>query len=232
MIKLRYLICIFIFVICMDVKAVDTCSTEELARLKELANNVEIKYEYELVKYDVEDEDIEKNYDVIFKLKVLNFHDNLKLYENNNDEDNNNYINIEDFEDTNFWPGKSFTFQIYSYVDNDCTYKVLRNFSFKLPYYNDYYHLHKEKCDQYKEFEYCSELINQKIDKDDEEINEMFDKYIQSLDDNKKNNKNNNTFQSILDIFNNQFIIYGIVAVIITLIIVIIVKKNKKRKDI
>ena len=161
MIKLRYLICLFLFVICMDVKAVDTCSTDELARLKELANNVEIKYEYELVKYDVEDYYIEEygenyNFEPVFKLKVLNLSDNLKIYFN---EDGSDYNKIEsqDLETINFFEGNVLKFNIYSYTDTDCTYRNLRNITIKLPFYNKYYYVNKDKCSQYPNFKYCIE---------------------------------------------------------------------------
>ena len=213
----KIILVIVLFIFCINVKA-EVCSTEEINRLKELASNVEIIPS--LVVDDSRYSEEEKNYEMLsayYDIKISNLHDYLMVFYNGNA--GRQVINSENAENFIFYGGDRATFNVYSYTENDCTNKSLRTITIKFDYYNVYYYSHKDKCDEYPNFEYCKEYMNIG-DKSYSEIDNLFEEYI------KENTKNSG--------YNDRDFYYvagGIVIVlIISILVTIIVKRYKKNK--
>lgn len=214
----KFLFMIFLSFIVINVNALEDCTSSEMERLTELANNVKIDYSYTIEESDYQDVLL------IYDIKIHNLNDDLKIYyqvENNSDKIliNNNQPTLEGYGE-----GETLTFSIYAYTTNRCVNKRLRTITVTLPVYNDYYYINKDKCSEYPDFKYCQEFMDNK-ELAIEEIDIKFEEYINDL---KKDEIKNH--------FKMNYIYYGLgIIVLIVLIIVIIVlkrQKNKKKDDL
>ncbi|MBQ8891452.1 MAG: hypothetical protein IJ068_01140 [Bacilli bacterium] len=171
----KYLMLCFLFCITLNVKALDSCTTDEMNRLKELAGNVEFKYNYEISNEYIAENAAEENFvEGVFKIQVLNHNEDLRYvlqYDGSEFE-----INGNDLSSFSFDEGETITFKIYSYTTNLCTHNMLKTYTIKLPYYNQYYHYNKDKCESNQEFEYCKEYLDKYTGKSISEIDEEFEK--------------------------------------------------------
>ena len=202
----------------INVNAANTCTSEELNRLKELANNVEIKYDYEIV-------DVGNYADIDYIFKVNNFDINLKikLEVNGSLEDKiYTYSNQSELHEMYFKDGEKVNFKIYSYTLDNCIDKLLRTISIKLPYYNQYYYYNKEKCENYKDSKYCSEFLEKKINLSDEEIDKLLENEVKNENKEKKIKWLNISYKYFI------FIAIGILISLIVIVSIIIVRKRKK----
>ncbi len=218
--NIKCLFLLFLFFISLNVKAIDSCTTDEMKRLKELANNVEIKYEYEIAnEYKAESEDEQDYVKIMYKLKVFNFNEDLRfvLAYDNEQLDVKNASELENFD---FYEGDKITIKIYSYTINNCINKLLKSEKIEFPYYNQYYYRHKDFCQSHSDFEYCEEFLKKTNELSDEEIDKLFQK-----EDKIETNDN-----PILK--KNNYLLIMIIALIafILIVIITIIKKRKKNK--
>lgn len=251
MVGLKKILLLFIFIICTNVYALDECTTDKMKNLRELANNVEFKYEYELEKNlneidDIQYEKIEfddgtetndktneenyitnskNNYSNIFSaeysVKIINMNEKLKIYYRTNAKEEYVLLNNEEFEQYKFGEGQTIEFLIKSYTNDLCTAEILRKYNIKFPIYNNFYANNKDKCNEYKDFEYCTEFIDKKIDYSN--VQKLFDEYISKLN----KSKDNNNFSI------NKLSIYVIALFVVIIIIIILVKfKNKNKREV
>ena len=221
--KIKYLILIVLFLINIDVKAVDSCTTDEMARLKELANNVEFKYDYEIDEdLNAKNQGLDDYLLVEYKLKELNVSNDIRIsIDSLNDSTNLEIINTN-YDEINLGEGDKITFKIYSHTTNLCTDRLLRTVTITLPYYSRYYYVNKDKCLEYKDFEFCQELMDYKTRYTNEEIDELLKDYLE------ENNDSNN----IVDITNfNYYYLIPIISFIV-IVVILIVSKKKKNKDL
>ena len=217
---IKYLVLIFLFWTFLDVNALDNCTTDEMKRLRELAGNVELKYNYEIDSEHVaESADQESFVEGVFKIQILNHNEDLRYvlqYESSEFE-----IKGNDLSEFSFDEGETIILKIYSYTTNLCTHNLLKTYTIKLPYYNQYYHFNKDKCESNKDFEYCKEFLDKYTSKTNTEIAEEFEKL-----------KNDNS--NIVNELPKSNIIIVIVSLIIIsglgIVGVIIYNQLKKRK--
>lgn len=223
--KVKYLILICFFCMIKNVYAVDDCSTTEMARLRELANNVEIKYDYKVNEYDTGDEN-EKDLVFIYNLKLSNDNSDLKYYYYLLTADSKKEITPQELESMDFYEGQVINVQIYSWTDNYCTNELLRTIKIKIPVYNRFYHYHKEECEKYIDFKYCKEYLENNL-LDIDEIEELFEKYKKNNPVNEASKKND--VNSFIKNNKNYFILGGGVVALLAIItgIIVIVKKRK-----
>ena len=215
---------ILVSIIMLDVKALTACTDDEMARVKELAQNVKFQPNYEVA---IEDRDNEV-FDIYYNVKVLNLDKDLKVVYKVEDYDEVNdkvfskdiVVTEDNFEIEDLGIGKK-TFYIYSYTANLCTEKLLRTVTIDLPKYNEYYHFNQEKCQANPDFEYCKEFME--IDKNFEEIDTLFEKYLKK-ENNVILNENNLKWYII-----GGVIVIGSVGIIS---IVFIIRKRNKKDDI
>ena len=154
---LLIIIAVITFTIYKNVFAIDACTNSEMERLRELANNVEFKTNYD---FDIVDKDMKKIY-LNYTIEFINLDDDLKIsYKVNNGETIELEPGVKSIK--NLGPDNKITISIYSYTDNLCTERLLRTKTINLLPYNDYYYFNKEKCQEYPEFEYCQEFIRLK----------------------------------------------------------------------
>ena len=213
--KIIYAFCLFlIYFSYLNVFAIDKCTSSEMARLKELANNVKFNYNHKFEMVDEEYHEIWSSYN----FEILNFNNDLKIYVNGKDD----LIDINTFKNRDFSSGEV-VFYIYSYTNNLCTDELLKKVQIDLPLYNEYYYFNKDKCSEYPEFKFCKEFMNIS-DYNFEEIDKEFQEYIKKEDKNNFINKDN---------YKLYFIIGGFsLVLIIGVSILIIIKKKGKNSDI
>lgn len=211
--KIKIIFGIIIFMMGINVYALEKCSNEEMARLRELANNVDFTYNYAI---NDEGNLDELSYEsVYYKVTVSNWDNDLKLYYKYADEKDYDEISIDELNNTEFPNDATLVFAIRAYVANMCTNELLKTKTLDLPYYNIYYYINKSKCDEYPDFKYCKEIMTKSPEKENDEIDDLFNKYIE------KNNaiaeeKTNENVQ-------NQGISWTIIAGFVLIIIVIII---------
>lgn len=197
-----------------DVFAIDACTTSEMKRLKELANNVNYvaEIDYEMIENSKIDE--EKFVSAFYNIKIINSSSDLKIYYERDGykyEIENNYIeSVEEGE---------IKLYIYAYTANLCVDELIMTKTIQLEELNSYYYYNKEKCKQHSDFEYCQEFHDN--DLSFEEIEKEFNEYLKTNDSN-----------SILPNANNYTLYIFIIAISVILIIVIVFIINKKRKSV
>ena len=224
--KIKFIIVFLVFFIFINVKAIDSCTNEELGRLKELANNVEIKYEYELKEYETEyiDESGNSIIDIManYKLNIINDSSDLKYIYTIGDNKYQYDSNEDSLTSIELSQGDNLNISIVAYSNNLCSGKVLKSMSITLPYYNKY--SKNEECLNYPDFKYCKELL------DDYITEEVFQKELNKY---KKSPDNNSDPISINKVISLTYIYYfmgGFVVIVIIVIISLSIKKRRKEK--
>ncbi len=223
--KVKYLIPILIFFIVVNVKAIDSCTTEEMNRLKELANNVKFKTDYEINPIEIINDDGKKiinDVNVSYKIKIINDNENLKYFYKLSSQKEKKQVSSNDLANMSFPDGEKLEISIYSYTINLCTNELLKTESIDLPTYNIYYYLNQDKCKNNPDFKYCKEFMNVELSPD--EIEKQFDKYLEEK----------NIIQASNFLKENIiYILIGVIAIITSLIFGLkIFKKRKKKLDI
>ena len=212
--KLKYIVLILIVFTFFDVKAA-TCTSDELAKLKELANNIEIKKQVQIRKDNPPIED-----GVYYTIDISNYnHDLLIRYKTYGVM---HELDTSDYSDLLFSEGQKVTFYIYAFTLNTCSGNLLRTIDYKFDIYNMYYYNNKEKCDANPEFKYCDEYLDtSKMNTED--IDKKFDEYLA------KNNNNSSNIK--IDSNNLIYYIIGSVVLVIVIGVVIVVIIRKKKKN-
>ena len=219
--KKIWFITVFILSIVLKVNADNTCDKNELQRLKELANGVEINYTYE-IKEEMNDGMLIKY--PVFSLEANNLNEDLKvLIIENYYKDMYKEFKYNDTKKAvikGFKEGEKIKITIKAYVPNKCSGKTLITKTIKTPYYNNYYNL--DSCMKYPDFKYCTEFMDQIIT--NEEFSRELNKYIDSKEVKVEEKIENKRDWSIL------YIASGIIIflLIITIISSIIAKKRRK----
>lgn len=223
---MKKIICLISFLLMMiyipNVNALDECTSGEMKRLKELASNVEFKYEYDVIDNQMfaDDEYIPKT--AVYKITSYNLSGELKV--RLVDDDRNIYFTNNKPTIDNFLNGEVVKVEISAYTKNLCAGKILRNVSIKLPYFNQY--SLKEECIEYKEFKYCQEFGKYNIS--DSEFYSELENYKKNLE---KGDNGNLGIDNINDI--NPYLIIGILVifVVLGLVVFLIIKYTKKKES-
>lgn len=223
--KVKYLIPMLIFFIVVNVKAIDSCTTEEMNRLKELANNVKFKTDYEINPIEATNDAGEKiinDVDVSYKIQIINDNEDLKYYYKLSSQLEKKQVTANDLANMSFPDGEKLQISIYSYTTNLCTDELLKTETIDLPAYNIYYYLNQDKCKSNFDFKYCKEFME--VDLSIDEIDTLYNKYVSE----KGFEKTSNFLKE-----NIVFILIGVVAIILGLIFGFkMFDKRKKKLDI
>lgn len=200
----------------------DTCTKEELTRLKELAKKVEINYDYVLKEAKQNGEVIK--YPDYFTLTATNLNSDLKVmiienyYEGKYKEFTNGLATEATLKPFN--EGEKVTVTIKAFVPNKCSGRTILSKVVKIPYYNRF--SEEDICKEYPDFKYCSELTETTITLD--KFNTEINKYINSLNVEEETEKPNNSW-TLLIIIGGVIVGLGLIFVI-TLIVIRVRKKN------
>lgn len=220
--KIIFMISLILFTFTIDVKAIDECSSSELARLKELAGNVSFTYDYYFNDLDEEDDSLGGAAWFNYKIEAHNLSEDLKVKIKGEET----YFTISEPILDEIGNGITLNVEIYAYTTNLCSGKLLKIETIKLPYFNEY--SLREECKEYENFKYCKEFL--KLDITDDEFVSEFEKYKEEL-----KNQNQNDLDNDLKMFFNDYGIYIITAiflVVVAIITFIIVKVMKKDSDL
>ena len=207
------LIILFLLFLNLDVFAIDSCTTSEMQRLKELANNVNFiaEIDYETVENMKIEE--EKFVSAFYDIKVLNPSSELKIYyeiDGYKYEVEDNFIeSIEEGE---------IKFYIYAYTANLCVDELIMTKTVELKKLNSYYYYNKEKCQEYSDFKYCQEFYDN--DLSFEEIEEEFNEYL-------KGNGSNSVFST-----RSNYKLYIFIVSILVISIVVVLLFIKRRRSV
>lgn len=217
--KINYILPIIMMFLTINVKAVNQCTSDEMNRLRSLANNVQFKTEYEIIDgtEDEESGDIFAQY----KIKVINMSDELRISYRDIGNSDFTDVSVSELDDISFYGGTNLEFKIYAYTNNLCIDELLKTEKLNLPLYNTFYRDNKDKCKKYPEFKYCKEFIED--NKTEDEINKEFEKYI---------NGDDNEFKEVQNGYLRIVIILVVFVVIVGVIVAAKFKFfNKKRKQ-
>lgn len=245
-----------IFVLCFvffgqNVYADNKCASDELSRLKKLAEKVEFDYDYE--KRIVTIDQSEKITYADFYITAYNLNPDLRVVIEKNIYTDNAIV-FKDGDKTTvrkgpFYEGDKVVIKIQAYVDNDCSSKTLLTKTIRLPYYNKYHELaycdkiresdacstkgYEWLCDIINSFKYCEELLEKKITEKDfnDEVTRINTEYehIAYRDASKfiTGDKQNNNFSKTM------LITIGVIVIIVVIAVsLLIVKKKKKKRGI
>jgi len=200
----------------------DTCDSDDIKRLRVLASNVEITYEYNDNLYDSDGFSI---YDT-YKVLINNLTDELYVVETKTDVDLSSY-SIKDgtIVIDRMYSGKK-TFKIYSKSCN----KALKTYYVTLPKFNYYYT--DPNCKGRDEVDVCQKFYDTSNLEYSEFYNIIlnYEKGNDKVDENNENNKTNNKLTKYLDFVKENYLYFGIgLGIVLLLIVIVLVLRHKKR---
>ncbi len=194
-----------------------TCEKEELARLKNLAQQVEFKTDYELkenqgIKY------------AEFSVTAYNLNEDLKIVIDSKNKNNTEfkYNDTKKYTLKPFVEGAKIKVIIYGYTTNGCSGKEITTKTLTMPYYNKYYS--EDTCKDTPDFKYCSEIVNKDLS-----LNEFYDELNKHVNANSKEieEKDANKEKGI----SLYIIIIVTISVIVLVGVVAMVIMNKRKKN-
>lgn len=214
-----YLFIIFIFsMFLVPCVYAEDCDSTDIKRLRVLANDVDISYEYN---DDIYDSDGFKIYDT-YKVVVNNLSDELYVIESKANLDLRSYSVVDGsiIIDRLYSGNKSF--KIYS---KNCSNKLLRTYSVKLAKFN--YYSTDPNCEGHEGLEVCQKFYDSS-NIDYYEFMEMIEKG--DNEDKNKDSDNKKEDSKYIKFIKDNYIYISIGGgVLILIIIVLIVLKHKKR---
>lgn len=215
----RYLcvIAILLFIFTSNVKA-DSCDSDDIKRLRVLASNVEITYEYN---DDIYDSDGFMIYDT-YKVFINNLTDELYVYESKTKTNFVDYaINDGMITIDRMYSGKK-TFKIYS---KDCN-KALKTFYVTLPIFN--YYSTDPNCEGKEDLNVCQKFYDTSNIEYDEFLNIIVEyENGDNVDEDKTGDKDNDKY---IDFIKDDYLYFAIgLGVLFILIIVVLVLRHRKR---
>lgn len=207
------LLILFLF----PIKVSAECTTERLAELNKMAENINLSYTYEV-----------KEGGALFKITASNLTKDIYLI---SEEEGITVTGVNDKTiDKKFDSGTNLNFVVYS-NDKNCPNKALANKYITLPYYNTYSDY--GMCKEYPEHEYCKRWYDSSKISRSEFEKALADYSDKIMDDAEKTTevKDKSFLDSVKEIWNKYslFIIIGVVfSLIIIVFLLIKIIKNRK----
>lgn len=230
--KIIYLVISVMFILGMQVRVnADTCSNEEIERLRGLVEKIEFSYDYNWVVYHYDEENDERYWRPIFTITVKNISDELKIDINSDSElyygvydefqsNEDGIININGFRDS-----ADVDIIIRAYIGNDCKDNIVSTEHIKLPTLNSKFY--SETCKDYPNFKYCAKFVDKRIT--DEEFNIEFEKW-------KNGELNNDDNSNILNSSNNNnyLIVFLICLIVVVAFIIslVVIYRNRQSDNV
>lgn len=220
--KIVYLFMILlIFFNVINVLALDECTTSELKRLKELANNVVFKYEYQIRDENLMDSDEYTFKQVYYDVTGFNLSNELIVRLK---EDEDVRFTYEEPTIGNFINGETLQIEILAYTKNLCSGRVILTKNIKLPSINVY--SLNEECQEYPNFKYCQE--NGELNISELEFQEALSEYKKELE-NKKDDDKLVDYKDSRDY--TMYVYIGSLILIVGVMLFVIIRYNQKKKD-
>lgn len=207
--KFKYLLVLLLCLLPISTKAL--CTSSDKARLKKIISNINISYDYEMVRNNA-----------IFSIKFNNLSPELYF----TDQFGNYYTQYGDNNEivlNNFSDGKSYMFAFYGV--NSCTNEKVGNLYVTTPTYNPYYKL--SVCDNAREFELCQKWVSHSLSRDEfiNKVNEYKNK--NGIIDDSEVNKT----ISVIDFAISFIRMYGLYIAGAIIIVIIVIKFIRYKKD-
>ncbi len=214
-----YLFIIFIFsMFLVPCVYAEDCDSTDIKRLRVLANDVDISYEYNDDIYDSDGFKINDTYKVV----VSNLSDELYVMESKTNLDLRSYlVNDGSITIDRLYSGNK-SFKIYS---KNCSNKLLRTYSVKLSNFNNY--STDPNCEGHEDIEVCQKFYDSS-NIDYVEFMRLIEK-SDNEDKNKDSDSKNEDSKYIRFIKDNYIYIFIGSGVLIIIIITLIVLRHKKR---
>ena len=182
------------------------CSNEEIDRLKNLADQIEFKYDYQIK----EEKNNDDNYKYAeYTITAKNLSDSLKVFTSYDFEKGVNFeFNNASSVDTlgGFSEGDNIKIYTEAYEDNGCLGNLVLTKTISLPYYNKYYD--EQLCQHNQDFKYCAIMIDNKIDDD------IYNSELVKYQEIKENNGQKNS-EILLYIIAGFIILLGVICTFI-----------------
>lgn len=214
---MRKIIVVFILLLLIPITKVEgaVCSYSEIARLKKIASNVTVSYDY-----------IENNSSVVFNVTLNNLNDELYFVDQSNYQ-RYNYTE-EELTISNYRSGQTIRYVFYA-TDSDCTDTPLYTARVILPTYNQYYK--DEVCNGIENYSLCQKWSSHNL---------TYTNFVQKVNE-YKNSLNSPTIPvepsmpvevSITQLIVDFLLDYYIYIVIILLLALIGILSIRKKDDI
>ena len=222
--RIKYIIAILIFIMCLNVDALTECSTSELNRLNELAKNIDFSYEYQVEEVKPMESSEEVNFEVKYKITAHNLPADLIIRINS---DNNNRFTEKNNTVDGFLNGENVKVDTLAYTSNLCSGKVISTKTINLPYFNIW--SLRDECEENKDFKYCQEYGRYNIS-EDTFLKELEDYKNKPLIDKVVKNESVNNFLKQYGIYIGALAFLVIVGAVT--FVIVNKKRNKEDRDL
>lgn len=219
--KTKYFLGIAAALCFLPISAHAECSSERIAELNKIANNVNLNYTYEFDKTDPDDENKTTNLGAKFSVHISNLTNDIYIQNMTNE---GTYVGAGETTDpTIFNSGESVTYTIYS-NDASCKGQSLTSKYITFPKFNEY--SSTEECEQYPKFKYCKMWLDTS-GLDEDGFQKALEKY-KNGDETDSLDKKANT-ENFFSKYKIQLMVTGgiLVVVLIGLVVVTIIRRKK-----
>ena len=176
------------------------CDYTELARLKNIASNINMSYNYS-----------EKNEDAIFNITFSNFKEGIKMIDATNNLTYRYDVNKQfEFTLDGYNDGKTYRFDIYA-ENTECESAKLLSLYANLPFYNKYYV--NPICDEIESYNLCQKWYQHGLS--NEEFIKRVKDYKTSLTIKHNENKTNTSQYIYISDFLAKYYYYFLLTIII-----------------
>lgn len=223
------LLSLFFFCLFPSLVRADMCSEEEIARLKVLANNISVHYEY----LDADDESLDWGntipYGYNYAITVSGMSEGISVVSNDSDGYEFDYSDTNDG-NVSFYIQDEEGKLTLKFFPSDCSSTLaLRTIDISLPVFNDRYY--STECSFIREknidLDICKKMIDRNLEISDNDFYSTINKYLDT-----DKGKSSLTLIILSYLSNPYVIVIGIVILIIlvALIILGIIRFVKRRK--
>ncbi len=219
---------LFFFCLFPSLVRADMCSEEEIARLKVLANNISVHYEY----LDADDESLDWGntipYGYNYAITVSGMSEGMYFTSTGDISHEFHYSNTNNGSVTYYIQDNGTGLNIRFYPDNCFSNYTIKTKELNLPIFNSYYNTAecREIRNQKINLDVCQKTIPKDLIKDSDDFYLSVDKYLNVDVDSKVS-----VFDRIKFLFSNIYaVIAGIsVAVVLVIVIVFLILRHIKR---
>lgn len=221
------LLSLFFFCLFPSLVRADMCSEEEIARLKVLANNISVHYEY----LDADDESLDWGntipYGYNYAITVSGMSEGISVVSNDSDGYEFDYSDTNDG-NVSFYIQDEEGKLTLKFFPSDCSSTLaLRTIDISLPVFNSYYN--GAECQEIREkginLDVCQKTISKDLIKNSDDFYQSISKYLDVSNDN-----NGSIIDIIYRLFDNIYVVVGGGIFAILLVVFLIFRYVKRSR--
>lgn len=223
------LLSLFFFCLFPSLVRADMCSEEEIARLKVLANNISVHYEY----LDADDESLDWGntipYGYNYAITVSGMSEGISIVSNDSDGYEFDYSDTNDG-NVSFYIQDEEGKLTLKFFPSDCSSTLaLRTIDISLPVINSYYYTAECSAirNQNIDLDVCKKMVSSDVKIKSSDFYSIVDKYLVTEKD------NHSLLDNILSYLSNPYVIViGIIVFIVLLVVIVfgIIRFIKRRR--